>query len=120
MLSCIPQKSQLAQNIRDTLAHWAGMIQVLDDDILELDANPVEKQNCPIALTRKNAFFPGTEISADNRALIASLIATCKMAGVNPADDIADTLCAILYRPPRSRINDLMPWRHTQPSSPAR
>ncbi|TWI29220.1 transposase IS66-like protein [Paracoccus sulfuroxidans] len=116
-LSHIPQKSQLAEDIRYTLAHWSGLIRFLDDGTLELDTNPVENQIRPIALTRKNALFAGNEIGAENWAMLASLIATCKMSGVNPVDYIANTLRSILDGHPKSRIEDLMPWRFNQPSS---
>ena len=53
-LSRIPQKSQLAEDIRYTLAHWPGLIRFLEDGTIELDTNPVENQIRPIALTRKN------------------------------------------------------------------
>ena len=116
-LSRIPQKSQLAEDIRYTLAHWLGLIRFLDDGILELDTNPVENQIRPIALTRKNALFAGNEIGAENWAMLASLVATCKLSGVNPVDYLADTLRAILDGHPRSRIEDLMPWCYDQASS---
>jgi hypothetical protein len=116
-LSRIPQKSQLAEDIRYTLAHWPGLIRFLDDGTLELDTNPVENQIRPIALTRKNALFAGNETGAENWAMLASLVATCKMSGVNPVDYLADTLRAILDGHPKSRIEDLMPWRYAQPSS---
>jgi len=40
----------------------------------------------PLALTRKNALFAGHEVSAENWATLASVIATCKMSDVNPVD----------------------------------
>ncbi|WP_341224297.1 transposase domain-containing protein [Loktanella salsilacus] len=46
-----------------------------------------------------------------------SLVATCKMSEVNPVDDIAATLRAILDGHPQSRIEDLMLWRFNQLSS---
>jgi transposase len=92
-------------------AHWPGLIRFLDDGTLELDTNPVENQIRPIALTRKNALFAGNEIGAENWAMLASLVATCKMSGVNPVDYLAATLRAILDGHPKSRIEDLMPWR---------
>lgn len=116
-LSRIPQKSRLAEDIRYTLAHWPGLIRFLEDGTLELDTNPVENQIRPIALTRKNALFAGNETGAENSAMLASLVATCKLAGVNPVDYLADTLRAILDGHPKSRIEDLMPWRYAQPSS---
>ena len=116
-LSRIPRKSLLAEDIRYTLAHWPGLIRFLDDGTLELDTNVVENQIRPIALTRKNALFAGNEIGAENWAMLASLVATCKLSGVNPVDYLADTLRAVLDGHPKSRIEDLMPWRHAQPSS---
>jgi hypothetical protein len=41
--------------------------------------------------------------------MLASLVATCKMAEVNPANYIAATLRAILDGHPQSRIKDLTP-----------
>jgi len=73
-LSRIPQKSQLAEDIRYTLAHWSGLSRFLEDGTLELDTNPVENQIRPIALTRKNALFAGNEVGAENRAMLASLV----------------------------------------------
>jgi len=116
-LSRIPQKSQLAEDIRYTLAHWCGLGRFLEDGTLELDTNPVENQIRPVALTRKNALFAGNETGAENWAMLASLVATCKMSDVNPVDSVAATLRAILDGHPKSRIEDLMPWRFDQPSS---
>ena len=51
--------------------------------------------------------------------MLASLVATCKMSGVNPVDYLDGTLRAILDRHPQNGIEDLMPWRYAQPSSRA-
>ncbi len=67
-----------------------------------------------MALTRKNALFAGHEVGAENWALLASLVATCKLNGVDPVTYLAATLRAILDGHPQNRIDDLMPWRcHT-------
>jgi hypothetical protein len=68
-------------------------------------------------LTRKNALFAGHEIGAENWALLASIVATCKLNDVNPANYIAETLEAIIDGHPHSRIEDLMPWRFRNTSS---
>ena len=107
-LSRTPQKSLLAEDIRYTFAHWPGLIRFLDDGRLGLDTNPVENQIRPVALTRQNALFAGNEIGAENWAMLASLVATCKMSAVNPVDYLADTLCAILNCNPKSRLEGLM------------
>jgi transposase len=116
-LSRLPQGSQLATDIRYALGLWPGLTRFLEDGRLELDTNPVENQIRPIALTRKNALFAGHEVGAQNWAMLASLVATCKMSHVDPVDYLATTLRAILDGHPRSRIDDLMPWHFRQPSS---
>lgn len=70
-----------------------------------------------MALTRKNALFAGHEVGAENWALLASIVATCKLNGVDAVAYLAATLRAILDGHPQSRIDDLMPWCFPTPSS---
>jgi len=79
---------------------------LLQDGTLELDANPVENQIRPIALTRK---------TRSSRAMRAA--PKIGSSDVNPVDHIAATLRAILDGHPQSGIDDLMPWRFNQPPS---
>lgn len=101
-LSSIPQKSQLAEDIRYTLGHWPGLIRFLEDGTLELDTNPVENQIRPIALTRKNALFADNEIGAEKWAMLASLVATYKMkaqaARVSRKSDLGEAMAYMLKR----------------------
>ncbi len=83
-LSMISSGSTLAKDIRYALNHWSGLTRFLDDGRLELDTNPVENAIRPICLTRKNALFAGHEIGAENWALLASIVTTCKLNDVNP------------------------------------
>ena len=61
-----------------------------------------------MALTRKNALSAGNAV---NWAMLASLVATCKMSDVNPADCLADTLRALLDGHSKSRIEEFMSWQ---------
>lgn len=70
-----------------------------------------------MALTRKNSLFAGHEIGAENWALLASLVATCKINGVEPVAYLAATMTAILDGHPMGRIDGLMPWRIQNTSS---
>lgn len=116
-LSMIPSGSQLATDIRYALAHWTGLTRFLEDGRLELDTNPVENAIRPIALTRKNALFAGHEVGAENWALLASIVATCKLSDVNPVGYIEETLRAIIDGHPKSQIEALMPWRFRKTTS---
>jgi transposase len=117
-LSMISSGSTLAVDIRYALSHWDGLTRFLEDGRLELDTNPVENAIRPVALTRKNALFAGHEVGAENWALLASIVATCKLNDVNPVAYIAETLQAILNGHPQSRIVDLMPWCFRKASTP--
>jgi transposase len=116
-LSMISSGSQLATDIRYALDYWTGLTRFLEDGRLELDTNPVENAIRPVALTRKNALFAGHEVGAENWALLASIVATCKLNDVDPVAYLAATLRAILDGHPQNRIEDLMPWRFRTASS---
>jgi transposase len=68
--------------------------------------------------TPVHTLFAGHEVGAENWALLASIVATCKLSDVNPVAYIAATLEAILNGHPQSRIEDLMPWHFRKTSSP--
>ena len=115
----IPSGSQLATDIRYALAHWTGLTRFLEDGRLELDTNPVENAIRPVALTRRNALFAGHEVGATNWALLASIVATCKLSDVNPVAYVAETLQAIIDGHPKSQIEKLMPWNFRKTSTRA-
>lgn len=101
-LSMISSGSTLAEDIRYALNHWQGLTRFLEDGRLELDTNPVENAIRPVCRTRKKALFAGHEVGAENWALLASLVATCKLNDVDPAAYIAETLEAIIDGHPQA------------------
>lgn len=70
-----------------------------------------------MALTRKNALFAGSDGGAEHWAVIASLIETCKLNGVELHGYLADIIARIVTGHPNSRIDELLPW--TYPPAPA-
>ncbi len=83
-LSLISQKTKLAEAIRYALSRWEGLCLFLEDGRIEIDNNAVERAIRPLALNRKNALFAGSDGGAEHWAVIASLIETCKLLGVEP------------------------------------
>ncbi len=65
-----------------------------------------------MALNRKNALFAGHDAGAENWAVIASMIETCKMNGVDPHAWLTTTLTAIAKDHKQSNIQDLLPWNY--------
>jgi hypothetical protein len=84
--------------LRYALNHWSALIRFLDDGRIEIDSNTVERSIRPIALNRKNALFAGHDLGAENWAVVATLIETCKLHGVNPEAYLADVLSPIYAR----------------------
>ena len=88
---------------------------LVDDGRVEIDSNVVERAIRPIALNRKNALFAGSDGGAENWAIIASLIETCKLNGVDPNAWMADTLAKIVNGHLNSEIDELLPWAYVAP-----
>ncbi|WP_333824604.1 transposase domain-containing protein, partial [Pinisolibacter sp.] len=88
----------------------------LDDGRVEIDNNTVERAIRPLALTRKNALFAGSDGGADHWAVVASLIETCKLADVEPQAYLTDVLTRIVADHPNSRIDELLPWAYAPPA----
>ena len=111
-LSLISQKTKLADAIRYALSRWAGLCLFLDDGRVEIDNNVVERAIRPIALTRKNALFAGSDGGAEHWAVIASLIESCKFLGVEPHSYLTDVISRIINGHPQTRLDELMPWAY--------
>jgi transposase len=45
-------------------------------------------------------------------AVIASLIETCKLVGVEPYGYLADVITRIVQAHPNSRLDELLPWSY--------
>ena len=108
-LSKVSAKSSIAEAIRYGFNHWEGLVRFLDDGRIELDTNIVERSMRPVALTRKNALFAGHDDGAENWAVIASLIETCKLNGVDPETYLADVLARLVNLWPNRRLDELLP-----------
>ena len=111
------QKSRLAEAIRYALSRWTGLCLFLEDGRVEIDTNVVERSMRPLALTRKNALFAGSDGGAAHWAVIASLVETCKLIGVEPRAYLADVITKIVRGHPQSRLDELLPWAY--PPTPA-
>ena len=117
-LERIPGASTLAQAIRYALNHWDGLKLFLDDGRVELDTNTVERAIRPLTLGRKNALFAGADSGGRHWAteharegIVASLIQTAKLNGVEPQAWLTDVLERIVSgRTKRNALETLLPW----------
>ena len=111
-LALISQKSTLAVAIRYATSRWAGLTLYVDDGRVEMDSNTVERSMRALALTRKNALFAGSDRGGSHWAVIASLVETCKLNGVDPQGYFADVISRIVGGHPQSQLDELLPWAY--------
>lgn len=108
----VSAKSPTGEALKYIAKYWDGLILFLNDGRIELDNNPVERTIRPIALNRKNALFAGHDAGAQNWAVIASLIETCKLNGIEPHGYLSGALTAIAGGHKQTDINLLLPWHY--------
>jgi transposase len=113
----LPARGPTAEAIGYALRHWDGLQRFLEDGRIELDTNSVERAMRPIALSRKNSLFAGSDEGGEHWACLASLVETCKLNGVNPQVYFTDLLTRLVNGWPQNRIDELMPW-HWVPKQP--
>lgn len=109
-LGRLSAKSTTAEAIRYAFNQWTGLVRFLEDGRIEIDSNTVERSIRPLVLNRKNALFAGHDRGAENWAVIASLIESCKLQGVNPEAYLADLLTRLVKGWPNARLSELTPW----------
>jgi transposase len=109
-LSAVSQKSTIAEAFRYALTRWSGLTRFLDDGRIEIDSNVVERTIRPLALNRKNALFAGSDGGGEHWAILASLIETCKLNGVDPQTYLTDVFARLVAGYPINRLDQLLPW----------
>jgi hypothetical protein len=83
-LNQISGKSTLAQAIRYSLSRWPALTRYTTDGRLEMTNNAVERAIRPLALTRKNYLFAGSDSGGMRAAAMYTLIESAKMTGLDP------------------------------------
>ena len=108
----VSAKSPTGEALKYIAKYWDGLILFLTDGRTEMDSNAVERTIRPIALQRKNALFAGHDAGAQNWAMLASLIETCKLNGVEPHSYLTGVLTAIVNGHKQKHIDQLLPWNY--------
>jgi hypothetical protein len=58
-------------------------------------------------------YGPGSDDGAQNWAIVASLIETCRLGGSDPYSYLADVLFRLVNLWPNARLDELLPWNLT-------
>jgi transposase len=109
-LTTVSQKSTIAEAFRYALTRWSGLTRFLNDGRIEIDSNAIERTIRPLALNRKNALFAGSDGGGEHWAILASLIETCKLNGVDPQAYLADVFARLVVGHSINELDQLLPW----------
>ena len=119
----ISRRSTLIGAIDYTLERWAGLTLFLEDGRLEPDTNVVERSIRPISIGKKNSLFCGDEGGGETWAILASLLNTAKLNGLDPEIYLTDVLERMVSgRTTNDRLHELLAWnwRADQPAQPVK
>ncbi len=77
-------KSPAGAAVRYPLNHWAALSRFVEDGELSIDIGAVERAHRAFAIGRNNGTFFGRNQGGQTAAVLASFVASCQRAGVNP------------------------------------
>lgn len=107
----ISRQSTLVGAIDYALERWAGLTLFLEDGRLEPDTNIVERSIRPLSIGKKNSLFCGNEGGGETWAILASLLNTAKLHGVDPETYLADILERMVSGTTKNhRLHELLVW----------
>jgi transposase len=110
VLNQISGAGTLAKAIRYATSRWPALTRYTTDGRLEMTNNAAERAMRPLAMTRKNFVFLGSDAGGDRAAAMFTILESCKMLGINPEAYLRDVLSRIADHP-INRIGELLPWR---------
>jgi transposase len=87
-----PPSSLLGVAVRYLLNHRLALQRYLDDGRLPIDNGIVERLHRRPAVGRRNYLFAGSHAAGERAAIAYSLLSTCALVDVNPAEYLADIL----------------------------
>jgi transposase len=110
-LAEISSQSALAKAIKYSLGHWTGLTAFLGDGCIEIDSNTVERTMRPIGLGRRNSLFAGSCGGAESWAILASLLQTARLNGLDPYTWLNDVLERMVSGEVKSHeLDQLLAW----------
>ena len=111
------EETPIYDGVRYARNQRAGPSRFLRDGRLPLDNNVSERELRRQAIGRKNWMFLGSDDGGHTNAVFTSLLASCRMLGVEPWSYLRDLFC-LLPRWPHHRVLELAPvnWAATSTS----
>lgn len=104
-------KSGFGQAVNYAVNQWPTLVRYVSDGRLSPDNGAAERAIRPLAIGRKNWLFIGGDRGLSSAAVLLSVCASAKRAGVEPWSYLRDVLDRIPARPPDADLSDLRPDR---------
>jgi transposase len=109
-------KSPMGKALTYSLNQWEALIRYVENPILDIDNNTSERTLRMVVIGRKNYMFAGSEAGAVRAAIIYSLVASCKLNGIDPFAYFRDVLEKVSTHPAEA-IDELLPSNWKPPIS---
>jgi hypothetical protein len=109
------ERGLVATAIGYVLNQEAALRRFLEDGRLRMENNSAERQLRSVAIGRKNWMFVGSDDHASAAGNLFSLIASCKLHGIDPESYLAEVMRVMPFWP-RDRYLELAPlfWTRTR------
>lgn len=110
-------KSPMGKAIGYDRAQWVALNRYVDNGILSIDNNLVERVLRTVVIGRKNWLFAGSDNGGKRAAVIYSLVASCKSCSIDPFLYLRDVIDRVSSHPAK-KISELIPsnWKALQKS----
>jgi len=106
-----PPASPLGKALQYLTNHQVALGRFLEHGFLPLDNGIVERLHVRAALTRKNFLFAGADSGGDRAAIAFTIFGSCRLAGVDPIEYLADVLPRLTHRIRLVDLPALLPSR---------
>lgn len=116
-----PPSSGLGKALQYFTNHQVALARFLEYGYLPLDNGIVERLHVRAALTRKNFLFAGADSGGDRAAIAYTIFGSCRLAGVDPIEYLADVLPRLTRRIRLVDLPALLParWAAARAATPA-
>lgn len=106
-----PPSSGLGKALQYFTNHKVALGRFLEYGFVPLDNGIVERLHVRAALTRKNFLFAGADSGGDRAAIAFTIFGSCRLAGVDPLEYLADVLPRLTGRVRLVDLPALLPSR---------
>lgn len=89
---------------------WPRLRRYVDNGIYHIDYNPVERNQRPSVMGRKNYLFSKNDTGVVDNAIFYTLIESCDIVGINPLEWLTWVLNTLHEDTPPDRIKNMLPY----------